>query len=185
MARFAHVLLLGLLLGGTALAGGCGSAAGTITGSTKTIVAADMPGNISNEDPLARPISVAWTSARAQRCGFFFDPTKLRANYLAYESKQASGEALAKVEKSYDTTFKTIRDRIVGDPDYCSDKKGTEIKADLQRHLAGDFAPNFPKAKVVESCGLFGCGVSAEPEGPFDAKKLFRDLEKKQTGSSY
>jgi hypothetical protein len=184
MQRFAHFLALGLLLGGVALAGGCGSASGLIPGST-TQAAADMPGNLSNDSAQARPIAVAWTSARAERCGFYFDATKLRTSYLAYEAKQTSGAELAKAEKSYDTTFKVIRERVSSDPDYCTDKKGAEIKADLQRHLKGDFSPNFPKAKVAETCGFFGCAATQQSDEPFNSKKLFEDLQRKQTGSSY
>src|SRR5262245_16199305 len=107
MHRFAYALAGGLLLAGTVCAGGCGSSAsGLITGSAPA--AADMPGNISNASPMARPIAVAWTSARARRCGFFFDPVKLRASYLAFEAKQSGGAELAGAEKSYDATFKAI-----------------------------------------------------------------------------
>lgn len=180
MVRFAHVLASGLLLAGTALAAGCGSSAsGLMTGSTAS---ADMPGSISNEDPLARPIGVAWTSARAHRCGFYFDPTKLRTSYLAYEAKQSSAEQLAKAEQTYDSTFKVIRERVGADPDYCTDKKGVEIKANLQRHLAGDFAPNFPKAKKVESCGLFGCGSTSSSSEKWDSQKWWEDEAKKRMG---
>ena len=57
-------------------------------------------------------MAVAWTSARAQRCGFYFDPAKLRASYLAYEARQSPPGQLANVEKTYDTTFKSIRERV-------------------------------------------------------------------------
>ena len=40
-------------------------------------------------------------------------------------------------------------------------RKGTEIKADLQRHLAGDFTPKLPQPKKVETCGFFGCAPAA------------------------
>jgi len=73
-----------------------------------------------------------------------------------------------------------IRERVAADPDYCSDRKGAEIKADLQRHLAGDFAPNFPKAKVVESCGVFGCS-NAQSE-KWDSQKWWDDEAKKRMG---
>jgi hypothetical protein len=179
MDRFAQVLASGLLLAGAALAAGCGSSAGgLITGSTS--VGGDSPGSLTNEDPLARPIGVAWTSARAHRCGFYFDPNKLRANYLAFEAKEAGAEQLAKVEKTYDSTFKTIRERVGEDPDYCTDKKGADIKANLQRHLAGDFAPNFPKAKA-ESCGLFGCSSPAA-SGPWNSEKWWKEEEAKRAG---
>jgi hypothetical protein len=180
MDRFAKVLACGLLLACTGLSGGCGSSAsGLVTGSAPT--AADMPGGIGNDSPMARPIAVAWTSARAQRCGFHFDAAKLRASYLAYEARQSNGEQLAKSEQSYDTTFKVIRDRVSADPEYCTDKKGAEIKADLQRHLKGDFTPNFPKPKVVESCGFFGCAPPPSDE-KFDNKKFWEERDKKNIG---
>jgi hypothetical protein len=177
MDRFAQILAWGLMLAGAAVLAGCGSSAsGLITGSTS----ADTPGNITSDDPLARPIGVAWTSARAHRCGFYFDPNKLRASYLAFEAKESNAEQLAKAEKTYDSTFKVIRERIGEDPDYCSDKKGTEIKANLQRHLAGDFAPSFPKAKQAESCGFFGCGGSSSEK--WDAEQWWKEEEKKRMG---
>jgi hypothetical protein len=155
MDRFAHALASGLLLAAAALCAGCSGASGLLTGST---AAADTPGSLNNEDPAARPIAVAWTSARAHRCGFYFDPAKLRASYLAFEAKQSAPDQYAKAEKTYDSTFKTIRERAAADPEYCSERKSAEIKKDLTRHLAGDFAPNFPKAKVAETCFLFACG---------------------------
>lgn len=162
----------GLLLAAAALHAGCSGASGLITGTTTA--AADAPGSISNEDPLARPIAVAWTSARAQRCGFYFDSAKLRADYLAYEARQSGAEQLAKTEQTYDTTFKVIRQRVSKNADYCTDRKSKEIKADLQRHLAGDFTPKLPKPEKVEACGFFGCGDGSS-EKPFDSKKYWEE----------
>jgi hypothetical protein len=167
-----------LLAGALGLAACSGGASGLITGAT-TVNAADAPGGITNESPQARPIAVAWTSARAKRCGFYFDPAKLRASYLAYEARQSNGELLAKAEKSYDTTYKAMSDRLSGEPDYCTDQKGAEIKADLARHLQGDFTPNFPKVKVAESCGFFGCTPTANPDEKLDVKKFWDDQAKK------
>jgi hypothetical protein len=121
---------------------------------------------------------VAWTSARAQRCGFYFDPAKLRSSYLAFEARQPGADP-AKAEKTYDATFKTIRERAAADPDYCTDTKSAEIKKDLNRHLAGDFKPSFPKPKVAESCGFFGCGASSDEK--WDAKKYWDDLASRST----
>jgi len=174
MKRFAHSLGIGLLLTATALHAGCGNSASGLTTGT---LPGDAPGAITNADPMARPVSVAWTSARAQRCGFHFDPAKLRASYIAYESRQgAAGEQLGRIERSYDSTFKTISERVSGDADYCSDKKGAEIKADLQRYLAGDFTPNLPRAKPVESCGFFGCPTSSSSE-PFSSKDFWKKMD--------
>ena len=177
MNRFAQALGFALLLAGTALHAGCGnSGSGLITSSTAA------PGGITNQDPMARPVSVAWTSARAKRCGFYFEPAKLKINYLSYERAQgADGEQLAKIEKSYDASFKATSDRISGDADYCGDRKGLAIKADLQRHLAGDYAPNLPTPKPVASCGFFGCSESISDE-PFDSKKFWTEKDKNPKG---
>ena len=89
------------LLAVAAVHSGCGnspSATGSLFGpntSVQKLVPVsepDAPPGISNESPMARPASVAWTSARAKRCGFFFDPVKLRTTYLAYEARQPGQE---------------------------------------------------------------------------------------------
>jgi len=179
MDRFAQLFASALMLAGAALHAGCsGGASGLITGAAPA--AADAPGSLTNEDPLARPIAVAWTAARAHRCGFHFEPTKLRASYLGYEAKQSSAEQVAKVEKSYDATFKVIRERVSADPEYCTDRKSAEIKADLQRHLAGDFTAKIPQPKKVESCGFFGCPTTSSE--PWDAQKWWDDEAKKRMG---
>jgi hypothetical protein len=180
MDRFAQRLASGLLLVAAAVLVGCsGGASGLLGGDT---TAADAPGaGLKNDDPAMRPVGVAWTAARAQRCGFYFDPAKLRSSYLVYEARQSSPEQLAKAEKSYDSTFKSIREKVASDPDYCSDGKSAEIKKDLTRHLAGDFTPNFPKPKVVASCGLFGCGGD---EKPWTADKFWQEQEKKNSGAT-
>lgn len=173
MDRFTRAFGSVLLLATAGLASGCGgSGTGLLTGSTPA--AADAPASLNNDDPAARPIAVAWTSARAQRCGFYFDPAKLRASYLAFESRQP-GADIAKAEKTYDSTFKTIRERVTADPDYCTDSKSAQIKKDLARHLAGDFNPDLPKAKVAESCGFFGCGGSSSSDDKWDTKKFWDD----------
>lgn len=173
MERFARGLACALMLAGTILHAGCGNSASSLTtGSTGGAPA------LGNQDPMARPVSVAWTSARAQRCGFYFDPAKLKVNYLSYERAQgADAGRLALLEKSYDSSFKVTSDRVSSDPDYCTDRRGLDIKADLQRHLAGDYAPNLPAAKPVVNCGFFGCPESVSNE-PFDSKKFWQEKDK-------
>jgi hypothetical protein len=46
------------------------------------------------------------------------------------------------------------------------------IKQELHGHLAGDYAPNFPKPKVVADCGIFG--LLGSLRGAFDSKKSGR-----------
>ena len=178
MHKIGHIVAKAAIVCCAGVLAGCGSSANSLTtGSAETT--GEVPGAVSNDHPLARPISVAWTSARAQRCGFHFDPAKLRASYLAYEGKQSAPDQLQKAEKSYDSTVSTIKTRISADPDYCSDRKSTEIKAELQRHLAGDFTPKLPQPKKVETCGFFGCAAPKSDE-PFDAKKMYEDIERRE-----
>jgi hypothetical protein len=161
MDRFAQGFVSGLMLAAAALTAGCSGGTSGLLGATSA--SADAPGSLGNDDPSARPVAVAWTSARAQRCGFYFDPARLRSSYLAYEARQSGADQLAKAEKSYDSTFKTIRERVAADPDYCTESKSAEIKQDLTRHLAGDFAPKLPKTKTAEQCWFFNCGGEAKP----------------------
>lgn len=179
MNRFAQMLGSAALIGGTLLYAGCSNNA---SGLTTAGLSKDAPGSFDNADPNSRPVGVAWTSARAKRCGFYFDPAKLKVNYLAYERTQgAAADQLAKIEKTYDTTFRVTAEKVAGDPDYCTDSRGLEIKADLQRHLAGDYAANLPKAKPVASCGFWGCSDS-QSDKPFNTKEFWAQKDKDPKG---
>ncbi len=183
MPRFAHSLGLSLLLAAAAIAAGCSGGASLITGSTAS--ATEVPGAVPPESPLARPTAVAWTSARAEKCGFYFDSTKLRANYLAYEAKQSTPDQLTKAQQAYDSTFKMIGQRVAANPDYCSDRKSAEIKAELTRHLAGDFtAKPVAVAKKEENCGWlgWGCTPAARPDEKWDTEKWWKDEANKRMG---
>ncbi len=96
---------------------------------------------ISPEDPLARPVQVAWTSARASYCGFIFDPDQLRANFLAAEAQTVAPDKMAKIEKAYDYTRQSVLDSIKDDPGYCNTERTAAIRHDLNRYLAGDYSP--------------------------------------------
>jgi hypothetical protein len=179
MDRFAQALGSMVLVASTLLHVGCSNNA---SGLTTAGLSKDAPGSFDNTDPNSRPVGVAWTSARAKRCGFYFDPAKLKINYLAYERTQgAAADQLAKIEKTYDTTFRVTSEKVAGDPDYCTDSRGLEIKAELQRHLAGDYAPNLPKPKAVASCGFFGC-TESQSDKPFSSKEFWAQKDKDPKG---
>lgn len=100
------------------------------------------PWRAASESGAARPVAVAWTSARAAKCGFSFDPAELRANFLAQEAKNgADPETLQKTEKAYDFTLERTSKALTATAGYCSKVRIENIRADLTRHLAGDFAP--------------------------------------------
>jgi len=96
---------------------------------------------ISPEDPLARPIQVGWTSARASYCGFIFNPDQLRADFLAFEARSGiPPEQMAKIEHAYDYTRQSVLSSIKDDPNTCSKDRTAAIRTDLNRYLAGDFS---------------------------------------------
>ncbi len=73
--------------------------------------------DVASNDPLARPIQVAWTSARATHCGFIFDPDQLRSNYLAAEIQSGiPQEEMKKIARAYDytreSTLASIKDNL-------------------------------------------------------------------------
>src|SRR5262249_60816505 len=60
-------------------------------------------GNMAPKDPLALPVQVGWTSARASYCGFMFNPDQLRADFLASEQRLGTPpDQMQKVERAYD-----------------------------------------------------------------------------------
>lgn len=141
---FAALSFSVLALGVLALLPACStveSVTGSVTG--KEGVSTDKAARyVSPQDPLARPIQVAWTSARASRCGFMFDPEKLKADYLADESRRGlDPNQLGQMAKAYDYTRQSVADTISADPKYCSKDRTNAIRADLRRYLAGDYSP--------------------------------------------
>lgn len=126
--------------------------AASSTGAAATAQPADAgPKN----DPTQRAFQVGSTSARAVKCGFLFDPVKLKQQFLAAESTLGTTD-MAKVEKIYDVSFNGISRGVAQKEDYCSDAKTKEIKSDLNRHLAGDYNPRATQKVAKEDGGVFG-----------------------------
>jgi hypothetical protein len=178
MTRFATFLALLLTLAASLAFAGCSGSGLSLGGLTTGAVAANKsPSGLTESDPMARPFSVAWTSARAQRCGFYFDPGKLKAAYLAYESSHNAAGELPKFEKAYEKTYEATAGEVNKNADYCTDKKASEIKADLQRYLAGDYTPHLPKAQAAQCGGLFDPCISGKADGPFDPDAFWKKQE--------
>lgn len=156
---------LTLVLVAAALAG-CSSTPSLSTGSLfgSDEAKPTKPAGPVNDPPM-RAFQVGTVSARAIKCGFNFDPAKLKTNYLAYERALGGANAdLSKVERIYDVSFNAVAKAVSTENDYCSAEKTKTIKADLARHLAGDYAPGaLPKKQEEE--GLFSGWGSGGGEG--------------------
>jgi hypothetical protein len=142
------------VLGIATLLGGCGASLGNVSTGSLFGGAAKVPAPPPN-DPTARAMQVGTTSARALKCGYNFDPTKLRTQFLSTEAatNPAEGTRLAQI---YDTSFRGVSNAVAGQGEsYCTTSKTGAIKQALNRHLAGDFTPS-PPEPVEEEAGIFG-----------------------------
>lgn len=133
---------------------------------------------------MARPVQVAWTAARAEKCGFNFDNARLKSNYIAFEQSQgADAGRIGNITKSYDMTAAKIKASLASEEGYCTEKKSAVIKADLQRHLAGNYEPNFPEDKRIAQGNIFTKANDTTDQGKFDPKTIWKDLEDKKNGT--
>jgi hypothetical protein len=133
-------------------------------GSTEKTPAAPSP-----ETPTDRAIFTGTTSARAQRCGYVFDPAAVRQGYLAFETQQGvAPDVLAKVEKSYDYTVASISKTITANEDYCTDAQTAVIKRDLTQVLAGNYSA--PDKKPMPNVGWW---TPPRANQPMDRDKIF------------
>jgi hypothetical protein len=171
-AATSMVVLVAVTLAGCS--GATGITTGSLFGSEDKPAAPAAPVN----DPPMRAFQVGTVSARAIKCGFNFDPAKLKTNYLAYERTLSATADITKVERIYDVSFNGVAKAVAGETDYCSAEKTKTIKADLARHLAGDYTPSV-KPKEPEEEGLFsgwGSGGSDSegfsPTLPTDNSKI-------------
>jgi hypothetical protein len=156
---------------------GCSSGSGVSTSSILGNAPAPPAGQAGAVTPVAavvipstpteRAFQVGTVSARATKCGYNFDAPKLKAAYMANEiGRGTPSDQMANVEKIYDVAYGGVTKASAEDPNYCSDRKTQEIKADLTRLLAGDFEP--PKktavAKKKDDGGFFGDFFSSDGE---------------------
>ena len=142
-----RIKMLGLVAVAALVAGCSGSGTGLTTGSLFGSSSAAEGTVVVVETPSIRAAQVAAVSARAAKCGYNYDPVRLRSLYLASEA-QAGAPDLPKIEREYDTIRSKVSATIAADQDYCTDNRTREIKADLTRHMAGDYTP--PASKKID-----------------------------------
>lgn len=133
--------------------GGCGASLPSL--STGTLMGGQAAAPTTTNDPISRAIQVGSTSARAVKCGYNFDPQKLKYQFIAAESAANPADA-PKLTQIYDTAYNGVSKAVATqDASYCSEAKTRKIKDALTRHLAGDYTPAAPEP-VQDDGGLFG-----------------------------
>lgn len=159
--------------------GGCASdplpslTTGSLFGAKPDAAAAAAKAAEPKNDPMSRTLQVARIAARAQRCGFNFDPQRLKSNFMASEGAQPGADAaeLGKLDHIYDSAFNGTLKATSKTEDYCTELRSAHIKAELGRHLAGDFTPGKafkdPNDKGDEGLfsGWFGSGGNSNYKG--------------------
>lgn len=167
-----YIVLL-ILLCATALTGcstSIGSATSSLFGGSKTETSSVTPAPAPPAStPTARALNVGAVTARALKCGYNFDPSRLKATYVADETARGTpANDLANIEKAYNIGFNGVNKVASTEANYCSSRKTDQIKADLGQLLAGNFEPPTRKPEQPAEEGVFGGlfgGEDASSEG--------------------
>jgi hypothetical protein len=156
------------LLGAALLAGALSACSGG--GGLTTASLLGTPAKPPVDEPTERALQSAAVSARASKCGFNFNPAKLRDSFLASEAASgATPDQMTRLGQSYDFTHATILKQISKPEEYCSEDRTREVSAALAKQLAGDFrAPKKPA--LPQSAGWWD---TATPQKPLDREKIF------------
>lgn len=140
-------------------------ATGSLIGGDANAAAASAAPVAPVSDPTSRAFQVGSTAARAVKCGYNFDPVKLRTNFLSTEAATVTAGDIPRIEKVYDTAYNGVSRAVATQPNYCSPEKTADIKTNLTRHLAGDYTPPVVKKKPEEP-GWFSDWGGAQDKGP-------------------
>lgn len=172
----AHLAIRAVLIAAALGLTACGNGGGVTTGS---LFGSSQPKPVTDERT-ERAMEAGATSARASRCGYNFDPARMRHAYLAYETAQGgTPDQVSKAEKVYDFTRTSLVQKIAKEEDFCSDEKTKDIKASLTKKMAGDFSA-VPKKVVAEvPSGWFSAPLRNEP---IDREKIFDPMASRRTG---
>ena len=142
------------IAGTAAFLSGCGASLPNVTGSLFGGTTQPAAAPVVQNDNVARAMQVGGTAARAQKCGFNFDASKLRMQFLAAEGASAPAD-VAKTTQVYDSAYRGVAKALSSrGEDYCSQAKSTVLKNALARHMSGDYTPDGS-----------GAGESAEVSG--------------------
>ncbi len=151
-SRTAFVLLCGLMLSGCS---SMGMSTASITGSEEKKAPALPQGPVVVTDPMRRAVKIGELSAKAEKCGYNFDVTRLRTSFLANEVQQGlDAAATTKLTNTYDLARQVTLREIGEGEGYCTAARTEAIKPALRQVLAGNFVVSeIPKK---QSSGIFG-----------------------------
>lgn len=143
------------VLGLAACSSGGGVTTGSLLGGDESTEG--TPAVQSTSTPTSRALQVGSLSARATKCGYNFDASALKSRYLAYEAEQGAQVVdLGRLESVYDTGYNGVLKAAAQEADYCNASRTASIKADLTRHLAGDYTPPPQQVAKASDQGFLG-----------------------------
>jgi len=159
-----RIRMLGAALLAVALSA-CSGGSGLTTASLL-----GTPAKPQVDEPTERALNSAAVSARATKCGYNFNPGRLREAFLASEAASgATPDQMTRLGQSYDFTHATVSKQISNPEEYCSPERTREVRSALTKLLAGDFrAPKKPA--LPQSAGWWD---TATPQKPLDREKIF------------
>ncbi len=171
--RITSLRTLGLI-GATLFLTGCGSlklpslSTGSIGSGSQNATAAAPA--VKPDDPVERAVQVGATIARAQKCGYYFDPAQLKANYLAAENvRYPAPDVQQKVQTGLEYARIRVSRSIASVDGFCSAARTEKIKKNLTRYLAGDYTAEVKK--VTKEAGL----LDGLTDAPVKEEKFNRD----------
>jgi hypothetical protein len=130
--------------------GACSSSDAGLSTSSLFSPAAPKPQDVV----AARAKLAAQTSASAVKCGYNFDPARLRSSYISFETaKGTPPPEVARAEQVYDSTRQAYAANLTKIADFCSEAETDKIKKTLNQQLAGNFDIEAKKPEV--DIGLF------------------------------
>ena len=131
---------------------------------------------------MTRAVEVGVVSARATKCGYYFDPQQLRTSFLAAEAQRTPDPVtLKKIETAHDFAQRKVANQIAKQENYCTADRTEATKNALTRYLAGDFSARKRTTTVAAgSGGILGSLTSdAKPES-FDPAAIHDPLLNKK-----
>jgi hypothetical protein len=141
--RKSSILPIAVALAGSVSLAACSGPSGSGSTSlvTGSVFSSAPKAAVNPDNPALRPTKVALVSAGAVKCGFYFDPAKLRQAFLASHTSNSGlpADQIGKAQQSYDTAFERGAKALGPQEGFCTDGQVGQLKADLNRHLAGDY----------------------------------------------